>query len=302
MHEIESVRTPDERFEDLPGFEYSPNYIESVADDPGLRMHYLDAGPRDGNETFLCLHGEPSWSYLYRKMARTFVDVGCRVVAPDLFGFGRSDKPVDDAVYTFEFHRNALLRFVDALALDDVTLVVQDWGGILGLTLPMVLGDRVKRLVIMNTTLATGEGAPSDGFIAWRDYMRTQPDPDVGRIMRRAVDGLSAREAVAYDAPFPDRRFKAGVRRFPDLVPTEPAMEGADLGRAARDYFASYWNKPTFMAVGMQDPVLGLEVMMHLRGMIPGCPEPMRIEEGGHFVQEHGEPVARAALQAFGIT
>lgn len=301
MTDIQALRTPDERFAGIADFDFDPNYIDDLPGTPGLRMHYIDAGPKDAAETFLCLHGEPSWSYLYRKMAAVFLARGHRVIAPDMFGFGRSDKPVDDAVYTFDFHRRSLLDFVAHVDPGGLTLVVQDWGGLLGLTLPMALPGRVRRLIVMNTTLACGEGVPSEGFAGWRKFAASQPNLDVGALMKRSIAGLDDNGVKAYDAPFPGQEYKAGVRRFPAIVPTEPDMQGADISRQARSWLTETWNGPTFMAVGMQDPVLGLDVMNELRGHIAGCPAPMEVAEGGHFVQEHGEGIARAACDAFNI-
>ena len=166
---METLRTPDERFAVLPGFPYEPHYLEDLEGYPGLRLHYVDEGPADADEVFLCLHGEPTWSYLYRKMIPVFRQAGARVVAPDWFGFGRSDKPTDDAVYTFSFHRNTLLRFVERLDLRNITLVCQDWGGLLGLTAPVDLPDRFKRLLVMNTAIPVGH-AISDGFAGWKAF------------------------------------------------------------------------------------------------------------------------------------
>jgi len=248
---------------------------------------------------FLCLHGEPTWSYLYRRMIPVFAGTGARVVAPDLFGFGRSDKPVDDATYTFGFHRRMLLGFLERLDLRDITLVVQDWGGLLGLTLPMAAPARFSRLIVMNTTLAVGE-TPGPGFDAWRAYAAANPDLPVGALMQRSTPHLTPAEVAAYDAPFPDARFKGGARRFPQLVMVSPDMEGADVSRQAARWWSEQWNGQSFMAVGMKDPVLGPDVMARLRGTIRGCPAPMEIADGGHFVQEWGEEIARAALSAFG--
>ena len=295
---IEAVRTPDERFADLPGYAFAPNYIVPQPE-TGLRMHYLDEGSREpGVPVFLCLHGQPSWSYLYRKMIPVFAAAG-RVVAPDLLGFGRSDKPVDDTVYTFEFHRDALLAFIAALDLQNVTLVCQDWGGLLGLTLPMESPERFKRLIVMNTGLGTGEAPLGPGFEMWKAFNRSQPDMDVGALMGRATPILSDAEAAAYGAPFPDITYKAGVRRFPELVPDAPDAGGAAISRRARDWWRDEWQGESFMAVGCADPVIGRDAMEALRANIRGCPEPMLIEDGGHFVQEWGEPIARAALAKF---
>ncbi len=301
MAAIEALRTPDERFADLPDFPYPPNYIDDLPGYEGLRAHYLDLGPKDAEHVFLCLHGEPSWSFLYRKMIPVFLEAGGRVVAPDFFGFGRSDKPVALEVYSFSFHREFLLRFVERLDLRRITLVVQDWGGVLGLTLPVDSGfrARLERLIVMNTALATGRSA-GPGFDAWREYARTTPDMPVGDLFRRSDPLITEAEAAAYDAPFPDARYKAGVRMFPQLVMTSPEMEGVAESKAAAEFWSTEWSGPTFMAIGEADPVLGPPAMESLRRKIRGCPEPLRIPDGGHFVQERGEPIARAALAAFG--
>lgn len=295
---IDALRTPDGLFDGLPDFEFEPHYLDGLPGFSGLRLHHLDEGPRDAEHLFLCLHGEPSWCYLYRKMIPVFVAAGHRAVAPDFFGFGRSDKPVDDAVYTFDFHRRTLLRFVEALDLRRITLVCQDWGGILGLTLPMEMPGRFERLIVMNTAIATGQ-SPGQGFLDWKAFVASQPDLDVAALMKRAVPGISDEEAAAYGAPFPDRSYKAGVRRFPELVPIEPSMPGAEIGRRAAAFWKSEWRGPSFMAIGLQDPVLGKSTMLRLREVLRGCPEPLELPEAGHFVQEHGEEVAREALRVF---
>lgn len=296
---MEFVRTPDARFDGLSGYNYAPHYATDLPGAPGLRMHYLDEGPADAERTYLCLHGEPTWCYLYRKMLPVFTEAGGRVVAPDFFGFGRSDKPVDDAVYTFHFHRDAIVGLIEQLDLTRITLVCQDWGGLIGLTLPMDMPDRFERLLVMNTALATGERSPGPGFEAWKGWVATQPDLDVGALMKRAAPSLTPAEVAAYDAPFEDARSKAGVRTFPQLVPVTTEMEGAAISRRAVAWWRSAWQGDAFMAIGMQDPVLGPPTMRQLREVIPGCPEPMEVPEAGHFVQEHGEPIARAALAAW---
>jgi pimeloyl-ACP methyl ester carboxylesterase len=294
---MDARRTPDERFEDLAGHAYGPHYL-SVAHAPSLRLHYLDEGAV-GGPTFLCLHGEPTWSYLYRKMIPVFLEAGGRVIAPDFFGFGRSDKPVEDAVYTFDFHRRTLVELIEALDLGRITLVCQDWGGLLGLTLPMDMPGRFDRLLVMNTALATAELPPTDGFVAWRNFVASQPDFDVGGLMQRAVPGLTDEERAGYEAPFVDASYKAGVRTFPAIVPVTPDMEGVTVSRRAAAWWQNAWTGKSFMAVGARDPVLGLPVMKRMRDLIRGCPEPLVLEDEGHFVQESGEVVARAALRAF---
>src|SRR5512139_1776758 len=298
---IEAVRTPDERFASLPGFDFAPHYLDGLQGYEGLRVHYLDVAPTGtpNGRTALCLHGQPTWCYLYRKMIPVFAAAGYRVVAPDLYGFGRSDKPVDDALYTFLFHRGMLQRFIERLALERVTLVVQDWGGLLGLTLPMEYPDRIDRLIVMNTGLGVGR-SPGPGFDAWKAFVAAKPDFSISGMMKRSVPGLSEDEAAAYDAPFPDVRHRAGVRRFPALVPVAPDMEGADVSLRAAEFFRDRWSGATFMAIGMQDPVLGPPVMHALAKTIRGCPPPLELPEAGHFVQEHGQVVAERALAAFG--
>ncbi|WP_219894139.1 haloalkane dehalogenase [Aquisediminimonas profunda] len=295
---MESLRTDDRRFANLPGFNFAPHYIEGLPGYEGLRIHYLDEGPQAADETFLCLHGQPTWSYLYRKMIPVFTAVGGRVIAPDLIGFGRSDKPVDEAVYSFNFHRSMLLAFIMALDLRNVTLVCQDWGGILGLTVPPEMPERFARLLVMNTAIPVGEPV-SEGFDRWRAFNRSQPDLDIAALMERAQPGMSKEEAAAYAAPFPDQRYKAGVRRFPELVMTSPGMEGIPQARRALDFWRDEWTGQSFMAIGMTDPVLGPAVMANLRSNIRGCPEPLEIADAGHFVQEKGELVAREALRSF---
>jgi pimeloyl-ACP methyl ester carboxylesterase len=297
---MDVLRTPDERFAGLPGWPYEPHYVDDLPGYEGLRMHYVDEGPPDAPVTFVCLHGQPTWSYLYRRMIPVFTAAGYRVIAPDLFGFGRSDKPADEGRYTFAFHRDALKRFFERCDLIDACLVVQDWGGLLGLTLPMDYPERITRLLVMNTGLGTGRPA-GPGFESWRAFNATHPDLDIAALMKRAVPFLSEAEARAYAAPFPDARYKAGVRRFPELVQTRPDMPGVETGLDAAEFLSREWLGHAFMAIGAQDPVLGEPAMRALHRTIRNCPHPMVLPAAGHFVQEWGEPVARAALAHFGL-
>ena len=296
---VEFIRTPEERFKNIPNFPYEPHYIENLKGYEDLRMCYYDEGPKDSKEVFFCLHGEPTWSYLYRRMIPIFLERGYRIIALDFFGFGRSDKPVKDEIYTFDFHRNSLIEFIKLLELDNITLLCQDWGGIFGLTLPMEYPNRFKRLILMNTILATGDFEISQGFKAFRQFMSGTQDLDAGRLIHSVTQHLTPDEVAAYDAPFLDVKYKAGIRRFPQLVPTSYDAYGAEISRNARDWFQKEWTGESFMAVGMADPVMGLPMMEILRGMIPRCPEPLKIEEASHFVQEWGEIVAKKALEAF---
>jgi haloalkane dehalogenase len=298
---IEALRTPEERFSILPNFPYQPKYVDDLPGYESLRMAYIDEGPADAETVFLCLHGEPSWSYLYRKMLPIFTAAGHRVVAPDMFGFGRSDKPVRDEDYTFDFHRDSLLRFIERLDLQGVALVCQDWGGVLGLTLPMDTPGRFSRLLVMNTAIGVGEPI-SEGFSQWKEFAAIVPEiPVAGLLAWDARGALDMLDLLAYDAPFPDNSYKAGVRRFPQLVPVEPHMGGVEHGKRAREFWSKEWNGESFMAIGMRDFVLNEPVMLELLPYIRGCPEPMRVEDGGHFVQEYGEPIATRALAHFGI-
>lgn len=294
---MQALRTPEDRFVGLPGFAYTPHYMHPVAQHPELRVAYLDEGPRDAPVTALCLHGNPSWGYLYRHMIPVFTGAGLRVVVPDLLGFGRSDKPTDEAAHSFEFHRDMLLAFVEQLDLKNVMLVCQDWGGIFGLTLPMAAPQRYTRLLVMNTALATGQ--LSEGFVQWRAYSNSQPDLPVGKLLARGKRDMSAAEAAGYDAPFPDASYKAALRAFPNLVPDGQDAPGAAISRQAMAFWRERWQGDSFMAIGMQDPVLGPAVMQSLRGVIRNCPPPMEVAEGGHFVQEWGGPIATAALAHF---
>jgi tRNA(adenine34) deaminase len=295
----DALRTPDARFAGLPDYPWAPNYVSDLPSLAGLRLHYLDLGPSDAPTTWLCLHGNPAWSYLYRKMIPVFTAGGGRVVAPDLIGFGKSDKPKKEGAHGFSWHRQVLLELVDRLDLRNVVLVVQDWGGLLGLTLPMAAPARYRGLVVMNTTLATGDAPLSPGFLAWRDMCARNPAFDVARLFARGNPQMSAEACEAYNAPFPDRGHRAALRAFPAMVPEQPDDEGAAVSRQAREFWRHDWQGQTFMAIGQQDPVLGEPVMRALQRDIRNCGEPLLLPEAGHFVQEHGGPIAREACAIF---
>ena len=292
---MQTLRTADERFVGLSDYALEPHYTDLGS----LRMHYLDEGAKTA-PVALCLHGQPTWTYLYRKMIPALLTAGYRVVAPDFLGFGRSDKPVDDNVYTFDFHRSSIISLVEVFDLRRIMLVCQDWGGLIGLTIPMDMPGRFERLLVMNTTLGTGDVPLSEGFLNWRAFSNRNPDMDIAALMKRAVPGLGDLEAAAYAAPFPDARYKAGVRRFPNLVPDRPDADGAALSRRARDFWSKTWSGKSFMAVGMKDPVLGPPVMQALRQVIRNCPLPLELPEAGHFVQEAGDIIVMEAMKSFG--
>ena len=295
----DALRTPDACFAHLPGYPWLPHYVSDLPALAGLRLHYLDEGPQDAPITWLCLHGNPAWSYLYRRMLPVFTAAGHRVVAPDLIGFGRSDKPKKASFHTFDGHRQVLLELVERLDLQRVVLVVQDWGGILGLTLPMALPGRFVGLLAMNTLLATGDVPLSQGFLDWRQMCADKPLFGVGRLLGRGNPHLGVDECAAYDAPFPDAGHRAALRAFPAMVPDHPQAPGAALSRAARDFWRTDWAGRSLLFVGAQDPVLGTPVMAQLQQTVRGCPPPVVLPQAGHFVQEHGEAIARQAVEYF---
>ncbi|MBJ7469165.1 MAG: tRNA adenosine(34) deaminase TadA [Rhodoferax sp.] len=298
----DTLRTPEARFADLPDYPWPPNYLSDLPALDGLRMHYLDEGPKDAQRTYLCLHGNPAWSYLYRKMIPVFTGAGHRVVAPDLIGFGKSDKPKKDSVHQFDFHRQVLLEFVERLDLKNIVLVVQDWGGIFGLTLPMATPHRYAGLLAMNTLLACGDEPLSSGFLGWRAWCAKNPEFDVGRLFARGNSHMEEPEWQAYNAPFPDAGHRAALRVFPNMVPEFADSPGAAIACQARDFWRNTWAGRTFMAIGQQDPVLGEPVMRALQSQIRGCEQVMLLPEAGHFVQEHGQAIAQSAVTFFSDT
>jgi haloalkane dehalogenase len=290
---MDVYRTPDERFERLAGYPYQPHYV-SV---DGLRLHHLDEG---SGETVLCFHGEPSWSYLYRHMLDRLVANGHRVVCPDLVGFGRSDKPTDQAWYSYDRHVETVSRHLEQLGLEDVTVVVQDWGGPIGLRWAVENPDRVARLVILNTGLFSGR--VSKGFMAWREFVERTPDLPIGVIVQGATTTELPPEVVAaYEAPFPNLESKAGASRFPMLVPLAPDQPGAAEMLAVKNALAG-WEKPTLVAFSDTDPVFPYPIAgEQFTQLIPSAGEQVRIEGAAHFLQEdRGVEIADAMLEAFG--
>ena len=287
---MEVLRTPDDRFANLPGYSFAPHYLE-VGD---LRIHHVDEGP-PGAPPVLLLHGEPSWSYLYRKMIPSLIAAGLRAVAPDLVGFGRSDKPAAQEDYTYQRHVDWMRGFLEALDLRGVTLVGQDWGGLIGLRLVAEHPERFARVVAANTFLPTGDRPPGSAFLAWQRFSQETPVLPVGRIVQSGcVTQLSPDVVAAYEAPFPDERYKAGARRFPLLVPTSPDDPAAPANRRAWESLHR-WDRPFLTAFSDSDPITqGADAL--LREAIPGTRgQPhTTINRGGHFLQEdQGEELAR---------
>ena len=290
---MDIFRTPDERFENLPGYAYEPHYVEV----DGLRLHHIDEG---SGSTVLCFHGEPSWSYLYRHMLDRLVETGHRVVCPDLVGFGRSDKPTDREWYTVVRHMETAAAHLDQVELEDVTVVVQDWGGAIGLRWATQHADQVARIVVLNTGLFTGR--VSKGFMAWRNFAERTPDLPVGMIIQGATTTDLPDEVVAaYEAPFPNPESKAGAQQFPLLVPLTEDEPGVTEMREVQAALAE-WDKPALVAFSDTDPVFPYpkagEVFTDL---IPCAGEQVRIEGAAHFLQEdRGLEIADAMLAAFG--
>jgi haloalkane dehalogenase len=291
---MQVLRTPDERFDSLLGFAFDPHYVDVPDGDRGqLRVHYLDEGPADG-EPVLLMHGEPSWSYLYRTMVPVITGAGLRAIAPDLVGFGRSDKPAQRDDYTYQRHVEWMRSFLDALDLAPLTLVAQDWGGLIGLRLVADRPDRFARVVAANTFLPTGDRDPGDAFRAWQRFSQETPSFDVGRIVSGGcTTDLSPEVIAGYDAPFPDDSYKAGARQFPLLVPSTPDDPASAANRAAWEVLRT-WTKPFLTAFSDHDPITA-GADRALRADIPGCQgQPhTTIEGAGHFLQEdRGEQLA----------
>src|SRR2546428_2225682 len=294
---MEALRTPDGRFTNLPGYPFAPHYVEVA----GLRIHHVDEGPRDAAPVLL-LHGEPSWSYLYRRMIPVITAAGQRCVAPDLVGFGRSDKPVRREDYTYQRHVDWIKGVIEALSLRRITLVCQDWGGLIGLRLAAEHPDRFARVVAANTFLPTGDRPPGEAFMRWQRFSQETPIFNVGRIVNGGcVTDLSPEGMAAYDAHFPDQTYKEGARQFPLLVPTSPEDPAAEANKRAWEALRK-WTKPFLTAFSDSDPVTrGAERL--LEAQIPGAAGQAHttIMGAGHFLQEDkGEDLARIVVDFIG--
>ena len=287
------VRTPDERFADIPEFAYEPNYVEV----DGLRVAYIDEGGSPEGRTILLLHGEPTWSFLYRRMIPTLVAAGHRIIAPDLIGFGRSDKPTERSAYTYNGHvswmKEFLGHFPDVTSFD---AFLQDWGGLIGLRVASELPDRFGQLVLANTALPHGE-SPGAGFDFWLELSQTLDPLHCGMLVNNAVSSreLTDAEQAAYQAPFPDESYMAGAREFPCLVPITPEHGGVAENKAARAVMSA-WTKPVLLLWGRADPVLG-HLDADFLELIPGTEgQPHQAyDNGNHFIQDDiGAPLAEA--------
>ncbi len=298
---MDVLRTPDERFADLEGYPFEPHYVEiDRADGSGetLRVHYVDEGPADGDVVLLA-HGEPSWGYLYRHMIPVLNEAGLRAIAPDLVGFGRSDKPADRHDYTYQRHVDWLWSTIEAIGLDDVTLVCQDWGGLLGLRLVGEHPDRFARVVAANTFLPTGDRTPSDAFLRWRDFSQTVDPFPTGLIVNGGcTSALSPEIIAAYNAPFPDASYQEGARQFPILVPISSDDPARAANLAAWEGLERF-DRPFLCAFSDSDPVTaGGE--RGLRARIPGAQGQSHVTiPGGHFLQEDSGPALARVVSEF---
>ncbi len=280
---MQALRTPDARFENLPDYDFAPNYA-SVGDN--LRLHYVDEGPRDGR-VVLMMHGEPSWSYLYRHMIPPVVKAGYRVIAPDLIGFGKSDKPSEMSDHSYAGHVAWMVEWFDSLGIKDVILFCQDWGGLIGLRLVASRPDHFAAVIAGNTGLPTGQGKPSEAFLNWQKFAASVPEFPTGKILQGAtVRTLSDAEIAAYDAPFPDETYKAGARVMPSLVPTSEDQPGAADNREAWKVFSA-WEKPFVTCFSDQDPVSrgGEKPFLKFVPSLQGKTN-RQFKGGGHFFQE----------------
>ena len=281
------LRTDDSRFANLEGYDFTPNYCD-VPSGQGemLRIHYIDEGNPKADEVILCMHGEPSWSYLYRKMIPLFAREGFRVLAPDLIGFGKSDKPAALEDYTYKNHLDWMSAWIEKIDARNLTLVCQDWGGLIGLRIALAYADRFKRIVAANTGLPVGSGA-SKAFEQWLEFSQNVPEFPTGQIVKNGTQkGLSDREVEAYDAPYPDESYKAGARRFPALVPITPQHDQAEENKKAWEALEQ-WDKPFLTAFSDSDPVTqgGDKIFQQRVKGAQGMPH-QTLKGGGHFLQE----------------
>lgn len=295
---MDLLRTPDERFAALPGWGGAPRYLELPFGDARARTAVVETGPKDGR-VVLMLHGEPSWGFLYRKVAKVVGDAGFRCVVPDLVGFGRSDKPTQIADYTYQRHMDWLHALLDALALREMTLLCQDWGGLLGLRLVGERPELFRSVVAANTFLPTGDMAPSPAFFRWREFATTSPVFDIGKVVEKGcARPLDADVRAAYEAPFPDDTFKAGARAFPALVPATPDDPASETNRWAWASLQQF-ERPFVTAFGDSDPITRGADML-LQAMIPGCKGQRHrtLERAGHFLQEDaGEELGAVVVE-----
>ncbi|MBO6506568.1 MAG: alpha/beta fold hydrolase [Kordiimonadaceae bacterium] len=296
---VPAVRTDDSRFSELNGWAFEPRYTDTLPSSRGLRLHYIDEGPRPARRTILCLHGQKTWSYAFRKAVPIMIGQGFRVVAMDYYGFGRSDKPIGDDFYDFGAHRKSVLELIDELQLENVIIAGFDWGGWIGSTIPMDRPGAIKGLLLGNFMHHLPEETIWAGFEVWRASHNAQDDPEVSETLASFEDKLSPDELRGFDAPFPDKVHKAGVRAFPNMVPLEDTVSTAHITRQAIDFLSHEWNGVCQLVAGTQDPVLGLPSLGVAQTRIRGALPIIKLTQSGPLVFEHSNDFLKKALAAF---
>lgn len=291
-----ALRTPEARFEDLVDWPYLPKYMEDLPGFEGLRLHYVEMGKPTACRTVICIHGQKTWGYAFRKTIEHFISNGYRVIIPDLFGFGRSDKPANDCAYDFNFHRNTIIRLIEKLKLDEFCLAGFDWGGWLAATLPMDLDNRVAGLLLGNTNIHCANHKPWSGFHVWKALHNAQIDPIIGRSIMQENECLTKEEAAAYDAPFPTFRFKAGVRKFPNLVPLSQSHPTAAISERALKFLGYEWTGKTSIVASM-DLISGLKAAKQLQAAIQGANNVIKIDSNDTLIFEYADKFMPDALE-----
>ena len=297
----DALRTPEVRFASLPGYPWAPHYVSSLPSLAGLRLHCVDEGPKDAPLTWLCLHGSPAWSYLYRHFVPVLAAAGHRVVVPDLIGFGKSDKPKKAAFHTLAWHRQVLRELVERLDVRRVILVVQGDAGALGMALPPHLPERFVGLLALNSWLGTSGTALPQGLLDWQAFCARKPLFGVGRLLARAQPALSAAECAAYDAPFPDRGYRAALQAFAAFAALSASAQHPerDADAALRRFWEQRWTGRSLLVAGAQDPVAGLQALATLQRQVRASPAPLVLPEAGHFLPEQGAQLALQAVKYF---
>lgn len=295
----DALRTPDAAFSNLPGYPWETQYVSDLPSLSGLRLSYVDEGEKASSRTWLCLHGNPTWSYLYRHMISAFAAAGDRVVAPDMPGFGKSDKLKRESAHSFSWHRQVLLELVEQLDLKNVVLIGHELGALLGLTLPTAAPHRYAGLLLMSTALPNADSLGRRSALEWSQRLGKKPGDNIGRLVARSTAKLSVKEQAAYQAPFPDTGFRAAVRALAAIATDPGGNEGTGLWPRALQFWSEEWTGRSLMVVGAQDPRFSVTDMETLQALIPGCPAPWVLEQTGHFVPEAGELIAERALAYF---
>jgi pimeloyl-ACP methyl ester carboxylesterase len=294
---IEFVRTPESFFVNLKEFPYQPKYLLNLPYTNNARLAYIDEGTNT-NGVALFLHGNPTWSYCYRKMIPIMIDAGFRTIAPDMIGFGRSDKPVQQLWHNFTRHYNILSSFINYLNIKNITLICHDWGGLFGLNIVPTMAERFKRIIVLNTMLCTGTTMP-DVWYRWTKYNDTQYDLNPVQCLVESGCVLSETEKQGYLAPYPNAFYKAAFRQFPKFIPDKYNYPGADIGRSSKQFWQNKWQGESFVAVGAQDQILADTTKQLAQDVIRGCPDPMVIDDAGHFLFEWGDQILKSALRSF---